>query len=86
MKLYTDGRCNKLFSNGARLVPIIIELPTGGVNKKFVKLINNWYKKKLNTSGKDLKLLSCKLNNFWVRWSMKFNKCVIRRLKDHYPI
>ncbi len=70
--LYEDGRCSDMLDNGAGFLGNSIE-SGGGVNRKFQNMCNAMIKKKAGDEGK-AKIASLLINNFWIRFSVMFQK------------
>ncbi len=82
--LYEDGRCSEYFDNGCGFLGNAFERG-GGVNRPLQNMINGMINKIAKDKGQK-KISSILINNFWIRFSVMFQRNIVKQITDHYPV
>ncbi len=82
--LYADTRCSELMNMGYIFTPIVVEA-LGGVCKVFRYIINEAIKFKAFEQEKKHKI-SVWINNWWIKFSVFYNKLLYKRIIQHIPM
>ncbi len=82
--MYASVRCAALIRDGYKFTTLSIE-SFGGICKRLKFIINKSIKKKAEDRRKENKNTSIYINNFWIKWSVFYNKLLCERIYDHIP-
>ncbi len=81
--LYASNRCSQLIEMGYEFRANPMEI-FGGISRFFQKLINDWLKLRAGKKEVTRDKLAIMKHNFWIRFSVFFNRLMFYRIRDHY--